>query len=198
MNLESSSILMAGVVDLALSADNAIVIGMAVSGLEAASRAKAIFWGISFAVVLRIGLASGATQLLNLPGVRLVGAGLLAWVCIRLARDLFGQRADIVDPGKSTQSVPSLSRAMTSIVVADVSMSLDNVLAIAAIAEGNLATLVFGLTLSVVLMAIAATALARWTQNQPWIGIVGLLVLAWVSAKLAIGGLANLELFANV
>jgi predicted tellurium resistance membrane protein TerC len=112
MDLDSSSILMAGVVDLALSADNAIVIRMAVSSLEATKRAKAIFWGTSFAVALRIGLAAGATQLLDLPGIRVVGSVLLVWVCIRLGQDLFGQRFGDLDQRQSAHSESNLRRTM--------------------------------------------------------------------------------------
>jgi YjbE family integral membrane protein len=164
-------------IDVALAGDNAVVVGMAVNGLPARQRRSALLLGIGGAAVLRILLGTTALRLLEIIGLTLAGGLLLLWVCWRMFRELratphaYGESG----PGKT------LRQAMWQIVVADLSMSLDNVLAVAGTAHGHPWVLVAGLVLSVVLMGAAATLIARVLDRFRWIGWVGLLIVLRVA-----------------
>lgn len=182
------------IADIVLSGDNALIIGMAAAGLAPGLRKKAIIYGMVIAALLRIVFALIATKLLGIPGLLLVGALLLFWVCWRLYREI-RDRVDeeavealeeAEDPEKGYTGKPrrTLKQALVSITIADVSMSLDNVLAVAAIADGNEKMLVFGLGLAILLMAFAATLIMKLLARYPWISWLGLFVLVYVAAEM--------------
>jgi YjbE family integral membrane protein len=185
-------------IDLVLAGDNAIVIGLAAAGLPAAQRSRAILIGIGAATVLRIGFAAVTTQLLQLVGLLLAGGILLLWVCWKMWRELRAQHAEPADGydvdvnADGTASMrgrrKTLAQATWQIVVADISMSLDNVLAVAGAAREHPIILVFGLVLSIALMGAAANFVARLLQNHRWIAYVGLAVILYVSADMIYRG----------
>jgi len=195
------------VIDLVLAGDNAVVVGMAAAGLPADLRRKAIVIGIAAAAGLRIVFALFTTQLLGIIGLVLAGGLLLLWVTWKLWREIRagGHRdeaigTDALDveldgrlygetipgaPGRGAGGEPkSFGQALTQIVVADVSMSLDNVLAVAGTARHHLWVLVVGLALSVALMGVAATLIARILKRYPWISYLGLALIAWVAVMM--------------
>jgi YjbE family integral membrane protein len=184
-------------IDLVLAGDNAIVIGLAAAGLPKEQRSKAILIGIIAATVLRIAFALVTTQLLAIIGLLLVGGLLLLWVCWKMWRELRdgGEHheateaitgEDLDKDGDVGGSVPrkTLSQAAWQIIVADVSMSLDNVLAVAGAAHGHPSILVIGLILSIALMGLAATFIARLLNNYRWIAYVGLVVILYVALEM--------------
>ena len=195
----ASALLQVILVDLVLAGDNAIVVGMASAGLPERQRVRVISIGILLAVVMRIVFALLTVQLLQITGILLVGGLLLAWVCWKLWQELRTH----VDHAKAAaaravHSLPSkgkgktMRQAIVQIAIADLSMSLDNVLAVAGVAREHLWVLVFGLLLSVVLMGVAATLVARMLATRPWIGYVGLLVIVYVAATMIREGTAEL------
>src|SRR5665213_3251715 len=162
-------------IDLVLAGDNAVAVGMSAAGLEHKLRRKAIVWGLGAAVVLRIGLAIAATQLLGVVGLTLAGGLLLLWVCWKMWRDL--RASDHRVHGNVARPAKSFAAALIQILIADLSMSLDNVLAVAGAAREHPAILVFGLLLSIALMGFAANIIARFLHRARWIGYVGLAVV---------------------
>ncbi|MBF0392633.1 MAG: TerC family protein [Alphaproteobacteria bacterium] len=178
------------VTDVALAGDNAIVVGMAAAGLAAEQRRKAIMIGIVAATVLRVVFALATSQLLQIIGLMLAGGILLLWVSWKLWRELREAReeaeGEAVLEGADTPVRPAKSfrDAVTQIVIADVSMSLDNVLAVAGAAREHTWVLVVGLALSVALMGLAATFVARLLTNHRWIGYLGLAVILYIAIKM--------------
>ncbi|MBY5750314.1 TerC family protein [Rhizobium leguminosarum bv. viciae] len=169
-------------IDLVLAGDNAVVIGLAAAGLEATQRRKAIIVGIVAATVLRILFASVAVYLLAIVGLLLAGGLLLLWVCWKMWRELrAGHGGNHEAVGAEGAPRKTFFQAATQIVVADVSMSLDNVLAVAGAAREHPSVLVIGLALSIALMGIAANFIARLLTNHRWIAYVGLLIILYVS-----------------
>lgn len=191
------------IADLILSGDNALIIGMAAAGLAPDLRRKAIIYGMVIAAVLRIVFAVVATKLLGIPGILFFGALLLFWVCWRLYVEIregveeqaeFAMAtADNIDAGYTGPPRRTLYSALVSITIADVSMSLDNVLAVAAIADGDTTMLVFGLGLAIVLMAFAATMIMKLLTNYPWISWLGLLVLSYVAFEMFYRGFFDIN-----
>jgi YjbE family integral membrane protein len=184
-------------IDLVLAGDNIIVIGMAASGLAAGVRGKAIMIGVAAATLLRILFALVATQLLALGPVLLLGGGLLlGWVCFKMWREINGGEGDnhaehimhlsqaVVRPSARK----TLRQAVGQIVLADVSMSLDNVLAVAGAAQRHAEALIFGLGLSVVMMGLASSLVARLLSRFRWIAWVGLVVVAYVAVRMIYQG----------
>jgi YjbE family integral membrane protein len=167
-------------IDVALAGDNAVVVGMAVAGLPEARRRPAILLGIGGATVLRILLGTMAVRLLDIIGLTLAGGLLLLWVCWRMYREL---RATANAHGR-VGGEKTLRQAMWQIVVADLSMSLDNVLAVAGAAHGHPWVLVTGLLFSVVLMGVAATAISRLLGRYRWVGWIGLLIVLHVAIEM--------------
>lgn len=167
-------------IDLVLAGDNAIVVGMAVAGLPPAQKRKALVVGMAAATVIRIALASIALKLLAIVGLMLAGGILLLWVCWRMYRELQPRVASSV----KAPAVKSLKSAMLQIVLADLSMSLDNVLAVAGAANGNVWVLAVGLTVSIVLMAVAASLIAHLLERHRWLAWIGLLIVLFVAMKL--------------
>jgi len=188
------------VADLVLSGDNALIIGLAACGLAPALRAKAIFYGMVIAAVLRVLFAVIATRMLFVPGLLFVGGLLLLWVCWRLYHEIregSGEAehalSEAADPGAGYTGPPrrTLASALWTITLADVSMSLDNVLAVAAIARGDTVLLVFGLGMAIFLMAFAATLIMKLLTRYPWISWLGLAVLLYVAAGMIVRGVMD-------
>jgi YjbE family integral membrane protein len=189
-------------IDLVLAGDNAIVIGLAAAGLPQAQRAKVIFWGIAAATAMRIGFASVTIQLLQIIGLLLAGGLLLLWVCWKMWRELRDGHSeedaieavtgeDINADGTVGEKGPprkTFTQAAWQIVIADVSMSLDNVLAVAGAALDHPVVLVIGLVLSIALMGLAATFIARLLQKHRWIAYVGLVIILYVAVEMIYKG----------
>jgi YjbE family integral membrane protein len=180
-------------IDLVLAGDNAIVIGLAAAGLPPQQRARAIAIGILAATVLRILFAAFTIQLLQIVGLLLAGGILLLWVCWKMWRELrhgHDEGADIDGDGLPGDAAPrkTLAQATRQIIVADVSMSLDNVLAVAGAARDHPAALVFGLGLSIVLMGLGATLVARLLQKHRWIAYVGLAIVLYIAIEMIYRG----------
>jgi YjbE family integral membrane protein len=177
-------------IDLVLAGDNAVVVGMAAAGLPNELRKKAIILGIGAAALLRIVFALFTTQLLAVIGLTLAGGILLLWVVWKLAREIIAQRkrtaeaASHSDPLHGTPPAKDLRHALIQIVVADVSMSLDNVLAVAGAARQHVWVLIVGLALSVALMGAAASIIARVLHRYFWISYLGLALIAYVAARM--------------
>ncbi len=168
-------------IDLVLAGDNAVVVGMAVAGLPPRQRRRAILGGIAAAALIRIGLALVALRLLAVVGLTLAGGLLLLWVCWRMYRELRPRRR-----GGAASPVPpkTLRAAMAQIVLADLSMSLDNVLGVAGAAHGHPVLLAVGLVISVAMMALAASLVARLLERHRWLAWVGLVVVVFVACRL--------------
>lgn len=188
------------IADIVLSGDNALIIGMAAAGLAPELRKKAIIFGMVIAALLRIVFAVVATKLLGIPGLLLVGSLLLFYVCWSLYKEIRSHgddeaalRAleDADDPEGGYQGAPkrTLKQALIAITIADVSMSLDNVIAVAAIADGDPNKLIIGLGLAILLMAFAATLIMKLLTRYPWISWLGLFVLLYVSAEMFYRGI---------
>ena len=177
-------------IDLVLAGDNAIVIGLAASGLDAKLRGRAILIGIIAATVLRIAFAAFTIELLEIVGLLLAGGVLLLWVCWKMWRELRNSRratsAEVASGG--TLAPKTLWQAAWQIIVADVSMSLDNVLAVAGAAREHPAALVFGLGLSIVMMGVAASLIARLLERHRWITYIGLAVILYVAGDMIYRG----------
>jgi len=179
------------IIDFVLAGDNAIVVGMAASRVHPSMRAKVIFWGVGGAVVLRILFAVVATQLLTIVGLTLAGGILLLWVCWKMYREI---RLPAPQPafagGAPGGSLPPEIRTMTfgaammQIIVADVSMSLDNILAVAGAAKGQLWVLVLGLTIAVAFMGLLSAYIAKLLARHHWITWIGLLIVLYVALEM--------------
>jgi YjbE family integral membrane protein len=184
-------------IDLVLAGDNAIVIGLAAAGLPAEKRARAILIGIIAATVLRIGFAAFTIELLEIIGLLLAGGILLLWVCWKMWRELeHSRRAASIDAAGAAAAKPkTLLRAAWQIIVADVSMSLDNVLALAGSAREHPAALIFGLCLSIVLMGGVASLIARLLERQRWIAYLGLAIILYVAGDMIYRGFLELRPF---
>ena len=188
-------------IDLTLSGDNALVIGMAAAGLAPELRAKAILYGMVIAAVLRVVFAIIATKLLGVPGLLFVGGLLLIWVCWSLYKDIRAHTDEKAEEaleeaehgGYEGKPKRTLKQALIAITIADVSMSLDNVLAVAAIADGDETKLVVGLGLAILLMAFAATLIMKLLARYPWISWVGLAVLLYVAFEMLYRGVTNCD-----
>jgi YjbE family integral membrane protein len=185
-------------IDLVLAGDNAIVIGLAAAGLPEAQRGKAILIGIVAATVLRILFAGLTTQILQIVGLLFAGGILLLWVCWKMWREL---RASSAKPIKAMEAAgavagtdpegkprKTLAQATSQIIVADVSMSLDNVLAVAGAAREHPVVLIFGLILSVAMMGAAASFIAGLLEKHRWIAYAGLIVILYVAVEMTYRG----------
>lgn len=198
-----SSIILA---DIVLSGDNALIIGMAAASLSPELRKEAILFGMIMAAVLRIIFAIFATYLLAIKGLLFVGGLLLLWVLWRLYNDIREDMAkkateaqeDIEEGGYQGPPRRTLMSALISITVADVSMSIDNVLAVAAIARDDVTLLVFGLALAILLMVFAATMIVKLMTRFPWISWLGLVVLIYVSCRMLWEGWPEVAVLAGL
>ncbi len=202
MDPSLTALLQVILIDIVLAGDNAVVIGMAAARVPRAKRGRVVFWGLAAAVVLRVILATAAASILAIIGLTLAGGILLLWVCWRLWRDivqykektagaetLTGEQSIAGSALATIDAQSTMRRAIVQIVVADLSMSLDNVLAVAGAALGHVWVLAVGLALSVALMGIAASLIANLLQRHPWISYAGLLIVLYVALRMIwIGG----------
>ena len=180
------------VIDFVLAGDNAIVVGMAASRVHPSMRARVIFWGVGGAVVLRILFAVVATQLLTIVGLTLAGGILLLWVCWKMYREITLPApaahafAGAMPGGGMPPAVQTMTfgAALMQIIIADVSMSLDNVLAVAGAAKGDFWILVVGLTIAIAFMALASNYIAKLLARHHWIAWIGLLIVLYVAVEM--------------
>ena len=169
-------------IDLVLAGDNAIIIGMVASQFQADQRKKIIFWGIGAAVVLRIIFTLVAAYLLQINGLRLIGGILLLYIVYKLYIDVVKNSSENKENIKVDKS--SLFKAITTVIIADVTMSLDNVLGVAGAAKDHYVLLIFGLALSIALMATAANLISKWIKEYRWIAWIGILAILVVAIDL--------------
>ena len=169
-------------IDLVLAGDNAIIIGMVASQFPIEQRKKIIFWGISVAIILRIVFTLITAYLLQITGLRLVGGVLLLYICYKLYVDVVKNNAEDKNDIKVENS--TFLKAITTVIIADVTMSLDNVLGVAGAARDHYILLIFGLLLSIALMATAATLISGWIKKYRWIAWLGLLAILAVAIDL--------------
>jgi YjbE family integral membrane protein len=169
-------------IDLVLAGDNAIIIGMVASQFPIEQRKKIIFWGILAAVILRIIFTLITAYLLQITGLRLVGGMLLLYICYKLYVDVIKNNTEDKNHIKVENS--TFLKAITTVIIADVTMSLDNVLGVAGAARDHYMLLIFGLVLSIALMATAATLISGWIKKYRWIAWVGLLAILAVAIDL--------------
>ena len=169
-------------IDLVLAGDNAIVIGMVASQFPIEQRKKIIFWGIGAAVILRIFFTLITAYLLQITGLRLIGGILLLYICYKLYIDIVKNNSEDKNDTKVDDS--NFLKAISTILIADVTMSLDNVLGVAGAAKEHYLLLIFGLLLSIALMATAATLISNWIQKYKWIAWLGLIAILAVAIDL--------------
>jgi len=176
-------------IDLVMSGDNAIIIGMAVAGLPKENRTRIIFWGVAGATVLRIGFALMTTQLLQIIGLTLAGGLLLFWVAWRMYRELRAKgQSESAHAEGGSRTPKTAGQAMLQIIAADVSMSLDNVLAVAGAARDHKTVLWIGLALSVLLMAVASNLIARVLDRHHWVAWLGFAIIVYVAGTMIWAG----------
>jgi len=187
-------------IDLVMAGDNAIAVGLAAATLPKAVRRRAVVSGVIAAAVLRIIFASISTYLMSIVGLTLAGGLLLIWVTWRMGHDIRAshQQDEVFvrhtlqgENGNKAMHKKTLSQAVLQIIIADVSMSLDNVLAVAGAARNHFGALLFGLALSVALMGVAATLIAEQLQKHRWIAYGGVLMVAYVALKMVCDGIAQ-------
>ena len=179
-------------IDIMLAADNAIVVGALAAGLPAAMRRKVIMIGVIAALVLRVAFALVVSQLMQIVGLVFAGGLLLLWVAWKMWRELHEDPSDDELDSSLAKSAPrSFAGAAWAVAVADVSMSIDNVLAVAGAARDHPGILAVGLILSVALMGIAANVLARVIERYRWLAYVGIMVILWVAGKMIWEGLVD-------
>jgi len=169
-------------IDLVLAGDNAIIIGMVASKFPLDQRKKIIFWGIGAAIILRIIFTLLTAYLLQITGLRLIGGILLLYICYKLYVDVIKDSSSDNEDIKVDNS--SFSKAITTVILADITMSLDNVLGVAGAARDHYTLLIFGLVLSIILMATAATIISKWIKKYRWIGWIGLFAILFVAIEL--------------
>ncbi len=169
-------------IDLVLAGDNAIIIGMVASQFPAEKRKQIIFWGIGAAIILRIVFTLITAYLLQITGLRLIGGLLLLYICYKLYVDVL--KNSVAEKENIKVDNSSFLKAITTVIIADVTMSLDNVLGVAGAARDHYFLLIFGLILSIALMAFAATIISKWIKEYRWIGWIGLLAILYVAIEL--------------
>ena len=169
-------------IDLVLAGDNAIIIGMVASQFDKDSRKKIIFWGIGAAIILRIIFTLITAYLLQINGLRLIGGLLLLYIAYKLYKDVI--KNETSNEQKNIGNNPSFFKAIVTVILADVTMSLDNVLGVAGAAKDHYILLVFGLILSIILMATIANIISKWIKKYKWIGWLGLFAIMIVAVEL--------------
>jgi YjbE family integral membrane protein len=178
-------------IDIIMAADNAIIIGLVAAGFAPQNRRKIIAWGVLLAFVFRVAFAFSATYLFQFAIIKLVGGALLLWIVNELRIDLF-EIKKIKSPTKKSKE-PSFAQGVRKVLIADITLSLDNVLGVAGAAREHYLLLVFGLFLSVILIGAAASYFAEYIKKHHWVGYVGLVIILLVALQLIIGGLVDLE-----
>ena len=180
-------------IDIIMAADNAIIIGLIAASFASVDRKRIIMLGVCAAFIFRVIFALITVQLLQYPILKIIGGALLIWVILKLVQDL--QLLDIFKSAKpkivKPKKQPSFARGVYAVLIADVTLSFDNVLGVAAAARGQTALLVFGLLLSVFLIATAASFFAEYIKKHSWVGILGLIVIFVVALQLIIGGIES-------
>ena len=169
-------------IDLVLAGDNAIIIGLVASQFDKDLRKKIIFWGIGFAIILRIIFTILTAYLLQINGLKIIGGLLLIYIAYKLYKDVI--KNEIQKESKIKTDNSTFFKAIMTVIIADVSMSLDNVLGVAGAAREHYTLLVFGLILSILLMATVATVISKWIKKYKWIGWLGLLAILVVAIEL--------------
>ena len=181
-------------IDIVMAADNAIIIGLIAASFARADRQRIIMFGVFAAFMFRVVFALITVQLLEYPILKIIGGALLIWVILKLVQDL--QLLDIFKTAKpkivKPKKQPSFARGVYAVLIADVTLSFDNVLGVAAASRGETALLVFGLLLSVFLIATAAAFFAEYIKKHSWIGILGLIVILVVALQLIVGGIESM------
>ena len=169
-------------IDLVLAGDNAIIIGMVASQFEQEKRKKIIFWGIAAAIILRIIFTLITAYLLQINGLKFIGGLLLLYIAYKLYKDVIKNEASNNEKIKADKS--NFFKAIMTVIIADISMSLDNVLGVAGAAKDHYILLVFGLVLSIILMATVANVISKWIKKYKWIGWLGLVAILVVAVEL--------------
>lgn len=196
MTPELLALLQVILIDVSLSGDNAVIIGMAAAGLAPQQRKKAIAIGIGIAILMRIVFALGTSWLLGFKGIIFIGGLLLSWVCWKMWRELRSNEEH--DKHHEKHDRKTMLQAITQITVADVSMSLDNVLAVAGAAREHMMVMAFGLFLAIALMAVAANWVATLLKKHAWLAWAGFGLIVYVSGRMMYDGLPQVvELFAE-
>ncbi len=180
--------------DIILSGDNALVIGMVAAGIAPEKRRMVLAVGMGLAAFFRIVFAAGASYIIDIPGILIIGGLLLAWVCWRFYHEIveFTNNAANPKPAEVVEGKDTLLRALFTIAVADISMSLDNVVAVAAIAREDTQLLIFGLIMAIVMMAFFASMIMRFMLRYPWVSYVGLVFLVYLTIVMLYDGVMNL------
>ena len=177
-------------IDIVMAADNAVIIGLVAANFAPMNRKKIIMWGVLAAFIFRVIFAASATYLFQFTLIKLIGGALLLWIVKDLWQDLFSSKK-IKSPTKKSKE-PSFMRGVYQVLIADITLSFDNVIGVAGAAQQHYYLLIFGLLLSVILIGTAATYFANVIKNHLWIGYVGLAVILLVAIQLIIGGLVGL------
>ena len=175
-------------IDIIMAADNAIIIGLIAANFAPRHRRQIIMYGVFAAFLFRIIFALSATYLFEFAIIKIIGGALLIWIVNDLRQDLFGQKKKKKSPTKISKE-PSFVEGMYKVIVADLTLSFDNVIAVVGAAKDNFGLMIFGLLLSVILIGTIATYFAEYIQRNKWIGYVGLIVILIVAVQLLIGGL---------
>ena len=179
-------------IDLVLAADNAIIIGMVASSFPTNIRKKVLFWGVAAAIVARIIFTLLVAFLLQIKGLKLFGGLVLLWVCYRLYKDVIEKKDKEKNIPKIQQKEKTFFGAAMTILISDLTLSLDNVLGVAGAAKDHLGLLIFGLLLSIIMMATMANLISKWVKSYPWLAWLGLLAILWVSADLIVTDIKDL------
>ena len=180
-------------IDIVMAADNAIIIGMIASSFAEQNRKKIIAWGIAAAFIFRIIFAFGADIMLNYPWIKIFGGLLLLWIVNTLRTDFFGKDIKKRSPTVKSQEPIPFGVGVYRVIIADLTLSFDNVLGVVGAAKGNYYLMVIGLLLSVFLILTLASFFANYIKNNKWLGYVGLFVIMIIALQLIIGGLINLD-----
>ena len=178
-------------IDIVMAADNAIIIGMVAANFAPKNRKQIIMWGVFAAFIFRIIFALSATFILQFPLVKLIGGALLLWIVNDLRQDLFTSKK-IKSPTKQSKE-PSFMQGVYKVLIADITLSFDNVIGVAGAAKQYYFLLFFGLLLSVILIGTAATYFANYIKDHQWVGYIGLVVILLVAVQLIIGGLIDMN-----
>ena len=177
-------------IDIVMAADNAVIIGLVAANFAPMNRKKIIMWGVLAAFIFRVIFAASATYLFQFTLIKLIGGALLLWIVKDLWQDLFSSKK-IKSPTKKSKE-PSFMRGVYQVLIADITLSFDNVIGVAGAAQQHYYLLIFGLLLSVILIGTAATYFANVIKNHLWIGYIGLVVILLVAIQLIIGGLMGI------
>jgi len=176
-------------IDIVMAADNAIIIGMVASNFAPKNRKQIILWGVLAAFVFRIIFAFSATYLFQFAFIKLIGGALLLWIVNSLRQDLFNKKKVKTQTKQSKE--PSFMNGVYKVLIADITLSFDNVLGVAGAAKDHYFLLIFGLFLSVILIGAAATYFATYIKDNQWVGYVGLIIILLIAIQLIIGGLMS-------